>query len=71
VPFKMKTMLLTFLGLLVLGVQVHRDRPVEGHLKVDDPAPEFRLKRLGQPEWFSLSSNVGKRPTFLIFGSYT
>jgi hypothetical protein len=42
--------------------------------QVGDPAPDFRLQRLGGPnagERVTLSSHFGKRPVALIFGSYT
>lgn len=40
-------------------------------LKVGDPAPDFTLKLLKEDKAFKLSDNFGKRPTVLIFGSYT
>ncbi len=40
-------------------------------LQVGDSAPAFKLKLLGKNEWFELGSNLGKRPTVLVFGSYT
>jgi hypothetical protein len=43
----------------------------EGSLKVGDRAPDFTLKQLNSDKTFTLSSNFGKRPTVLIFGSYT
>lgn len=43
----------------------------EGDLKVGDKASDFTLKLLGSKKKFTLSSNFGKRPTVLIFGSYT
>lgn len=35
------------------------------------PAMDFKLKFLSSEKTFTLSSNFGKRPTVLIFGSYT
>lgn len=43
----------------------------EGDLKVGDKASDFTLKLLSSKKKFTLSSNFGKRPTVLIFGSYT
>lgn len=40
-------------------------------VKVGDKAPTFTLKMLGSKKKFALSENFGKRPTVLIFGSYT
>ncbi len=40
-------------------------------LKVGDKAPDFTLKALGSGEQFKLSDNFGKKPTVLVFGSYT
>jgi hypothetical protein len=43
-------------------------------VQVGDPAPDFRLPRLGDAqagEPVTLSSNFGNRPVGLIFGSYT
>jgi hypothetical protein len=40
-------------------------------LKAGDKAPDFELKNLKGEGKFKLSSNFGKRPTVLIFGSYT
>ena len=42
-----------------------------GDLKVGDKASDFTLKTLGSKKKFTLSSNFGKKPTVLIFGSYT
>ncbi|MEZ5162988.1 MAG: hypothetical protein R2688_04405 [Fimbriimonadaceae bacterium] len=41
------------------------------NLVVGQKAPDFELKLLGKDEKFKLSSNYGKKPTVLIFGSYT
>jgi hypothetical protein len=43
-------------------------------VQVGDPAPDFRLPRLGGAhagEPVALSSHFGSRPVGLIFGSYT
>jgi len=48
-----------------------RAAPREGDLKVGDKAPDFTLKLLGSQKKFTLSSNFGRRPTVLIFGSYS
>lgn len=39
--------------------------------KVGDHAPDFELKLLGDKATFKLSDNFGKRPTVLIFHSFT
>lgn len=46
-------------------------RPVEGGLIVGDPAPNFNLLHVDGKSRFELRGNFGKRPTVLIFGSYT
>jgi hypothetical protein len=38
---------------------------------VGDQAPDFELKYLDSKETFKLSTNFGKRPTVLIFHSFT
>jgi hypothetical protein len=40
-------------------------------LKVGQDAPKFEIKELKTEKKFKLASNIGKRPTVLIFGSYT
>jgi hypothetical protein len=45
--------------------------PRKGGPKVGDPAPDFELKLLASKELFKLSDNFGKRPTVLIFHSFT
>lgn len=40
-------------------------------LQIGDPAPDFDLKRLQSSERFRLSDNLGRRPTVLIFHSFT
>lgn len=54
---------------LILGVGGQGTRDVD--LKLGDPAVNFSLKAPDGKSSFTLSSNFGKRPTFLIFGSYT
>ena len=54
--------------LAAFGLQT---RPMEGDLRPGDKAPDFELKTLGAKSKFKLSSNFGKKPTVLIFGSYT
>jgi hypothetical protein len=39
--------------------------------KVGEQAPDFELKFLDSKESFKLSDNFGKRPTVLIFHSFT
>lgn len=40
-------------------------------LKVGDKAPEVRLEYLSDGKIYDLKRNFGKRPTVLVFGSYT
>ena len=42
-----------------------------GHLKVGDPAPDFRLYTHDRKGQFELASFRGQKPVVLIFGSYT
>ena len=42
-----------------------------GHLKVGDPAPDFRLETQDKKSRVQLSSFRGVRPVVLVFGSYT
>ena len=55
--------------------QIMQSMAIEGaSVQVGDPAPDFRLPRLGGPnagDETTLSSHFGKRPVALIFGSYT
>ena len=46
------------------------DHP-EGDLRVGDEAPDFELKRLHGEGAVKLSDFKGKKPVFVIFGSYT
>lgn len=63
--------LLTILG-IVLGVAIPMAQQNFGLLlKKGDIAPDFTLKYLHSKDEFTLSSNKGKKPTVLIFGSYT
>ncbi|HVL38556.1 MAG TPA: hypothetical protein VM328_04105 [Fimbriimonadaceae bacterium] len=57
--------------MLALVVLLALQRPLGGHLQVGDAAPDFTLKSVDGKSSFTLSSNFGKRPTLLIFGSYT
>jgi hypothetical protein len=58
--------------IIALGVACSlAQMPKEGTLRVGDTAPNFKLKEVGKQTWFELKSNVGVRPTVLIFGSYT
>jgi hypothetical protein len=55
---------------LALGIAALTQRSVTA-LKPGDPAPNFKLQILRSKDSFELKSNFGKRPTVLIFGSYT
>ncbi len=58
--------------LLSVGwVVAQRERPGQGGPAVGTPAPNFKIKSLDGKSEFELKSNFGKRPTVLIFGSYT
>ena len=57
-------------SVVLLGLQ-GQGGPQQGSLRVGDAAPLFKLKVLAKKESFALASNFGKRPTFLVFGSYT
>lgn len=46
-------------------------RADRGGIQVGQPAKDFELKSLDGKSTFKLSSNYGKKPTVLIFGSYT
>ncbi|MEX2244008.1 MAG: hypothetical protein WD716_09215 [Fimbriimonadaceae bacterium] len=46
-------------------------RPAQGTLKVGDKAPTFKLDFLKDDKEYDLAANVGKKPTVLVFGSYT
>jgi peroxiredoxin len=46
-------------------------RPAKGTLKIGDKAPTFKLDYLKDDKEYDLSSNFGKKPTVLVFGSYT
>lgn len=59
------------IGVLTVAIANQRQSPQVGNLQVGQPAPNFKLKFLGKDAWFELKSNVGKRPTMLVFGSYT
>lgn len=62
----------TCLLLTVLALGAFQGRPQRApELQVGDNAPDFTIKWLDQDKSFKLSDNFGKRPTVLIFGSYT
>jgi 4-hydroxybenzoate polyprenyltransferase len=42
-----------------------------GHLRVGDPAPDFRLRTSDRKAGVQLSAFAGQKPVVLIFGSYT
>jgi hypothetical protein len=46
-------------------------RPAQGTLKTGDKAPTFKLDYLKDDQQYDLAANLGKRPTVLVFGSYT
>ena len=54
--------------LLAMSAQVGR---LGAGIAEGQVAPDFTLKLLKSEKSFTLSSNFGKRPTVLIFGSYT
>jgi hypothetical protein len=43
----------------------------EGRLRPGDPAPDFRLKMRGAPNYVQLSSFRGGKPVAIVFGSFT
>ena len=55
----------------VTEVEIEPQRRGRNPLKVGDVAPKFKLDILKTDKKFELASNFGKRPTVLIFGSYT
>lgn len=42
-----------------------------GRAALGKPAPDFEIAALDGKSKFKLSDNFGKKPTVLIFGSYT
>jgi hypothetical protein len=62
---------LSFGSALLLADPAQGGRPMQGALRAGDPAPNFKLKTLDGKGEFELNSNFGKKPTVLIFGSYT
>jgi hypothetical protein len=56
---------------LILMAVSMAQRPTVGSLRVGDPAPLFKLQSIRGSAAFELKENIGKRPTVLIFGSYT
>jgi len=72
----MRRLTITVIALFTLVVggaigQGQRVRMGDTSLRVGDKAPDFTIKELNSGKPFTLSSNLGKRPTVLIFGSYT
>jgi hypothetical protein len=63
---KTAAVLLVLWGMLQDGPPLRKAGP-----KVGDAAPDFELKLLESRETFKLSGNFGKRPTVLIFHSFT
>jgi hypothetical protein len=53
-----------------LGIAVLGQRSATT-LRPGETAPSFKLQVLRSKDMFELKSNFGKRPTVLIFGSYT
>src|SRR5262245_27897508 len=45
--------------------------PKKGGPKIGEQAPDFELKFLASEKTFKLSANFGKRPTVLLFHSFT
>ena len=66
----MKWIALTVALTTVLAVAGSAQRRGQG-VSVGNPAPKFELKSLHSEDVFRLEDNFGKRPTVLIFGSYT
>ena len=63
---KIAAALLVLLGAAQDGPPLRKGGP-----KVGEKAPDFELKLLDSKETFKLSGNFGKRPTVLIFHSFT
>ena len=53
------------------GQNPGKDRPLEGKLKVGDPAPDFKLRTMVGKNEAQLSTSRDKKPVVLVFGSYT
>jgi len=45
--------------------------PKKGGPRIGDKAPDFELKFLNSEKMFKLSENLDKRPTVLVFHSFT
>jgi hypothetical protein len=58
-------------GALLMLSPHSQEPPSPKPLRVGDRAPDFTLKFLNSDQTFTLSHNFGKKPTVLIFGSYT
>jgi cytochrome oxidase Cu insertion factor (SCO1/SenC/PrrC family) len=68
----MNALLLAAFALTVGASDTDLQRPRRGAgIAEGQPAMDFTLKQLKADKTFTLSSNFGKRPTVLIFGSYT
>jgi hypothetical protein len=50
---------------------LHYDQREEGRLKVGDRAPDVALLALDGTTKVPLSSQIGGKPTVLVFGSFT
>jgi hypothetical protein len=57
--------------LLIAGLTLALAQRVAGGPKPGEDAIDFSLKIVGEDKRFTLKDNFGKRPTILIFGSYT
>ena len=66
----MKWIAASFLAAGLLVISANAQRRTAGPA-VGTDAPTFTLKALKSDDTFSLKDNFGKRPTVLIFGSYT
>ena len=62
-------LLLLLLGMLQEGAP--SKGPPKGGPKIGERAPDFELRLLDSKETFKLSGNFGRRPTVLIFHSFT
>jgi hypothetical protein len=66
------TLLLLVVGLSAnLSLSIQRGQRPGAGIPEGQPAVDFDLKLLKSDKTFKLSSNFGKQPTVLIFGSYT
>ena len=66
---------LSLLFFSLLFIWIIQPHPVSSKVNdypfVGDKATDFTLKYLHSDKTFTLSDNYGKKPTVLIFGSYT